>query len=128
MLRAITLAAAITFGVAAPCYAQSGLSRATLQSTDLPGTDYKALLTLTTIAPNAKAPRHTHPGIESSYIESGDGELMIAGEPNRHVASGDHFQIPPGVPHSIDAGGSGMKIVTTYVVQKDKPLATPAPQ
>jgi quercetin dioxygenase-like cupin family protein len=43
------------------------------------------------------------------------------------VKPGDAFQIPPETPH---AGGkpsdTGAKLVVTYVVEKGKPLASPA--
>jgi hypothetical protein len=61
--------------------------------------------------------RHTHPGIESAYVLEGGFELPIQGQPTRTIKPGDGFQIPPETPH---AGG------ITYVVEKGKPLASPA--
>jgi hypothetical protein len=33
--------------------------------------------------------RHTHPGIENTYVLEGSGELMIEGNPSRHLQTGD---------------------------------------
>jgi hypothetical protein len=49
------------------------------------------------------------------------------GQPTRIVKAGDAFQIPPYTPH---AGGKAsdvkVRVSTTYVVEKGKPLASPA--
>jgi quercetin dioxygenase-like cupin family protein len=40
---------------------------------------------------------------------------------------GDSFQIPPNTPHAGGAAGTAKsRLVITYVVEKGKPLATPA--
>jgi hypothetical protein len=36
--------------------------------------------------------------------------------------------VPTAVPHALKNGDSVTRIASTYVVEKDKPLATPAPQ
>src|SRR5665811_1469577 len=46
--------------------------------------------------------RHTHPGIESSYVLEGGFELPVQGQPTRMLKAGDGFQIPVETPH---AGG-----------------------
>ncbi len=73
-------------------------------------------------------PRHTHPGIESSYVLEGGFELPVQGQPTRILKAGDGFQIPPETSH--DGGKPGDKksrIAITYVVEKGKPLVSPAP-
>ena len=54
-------------------------------------------------------------------------ELPIEGQPTRTIKAGDGFQIPAETPH---AGGKPSdvksKILITYVVEKGKPLASPA--
>ena len=72
-------------------------------------------------------PRHTHPGIESSYVFEGGFELPIQGQPTRMLKPGDGFQIPPETPHA--GGKPGYKktrVAITYVVEKGKPLVSPA--
>ena len=71
---------------------------------------------------------HTHPGVEMSYLLEGQGTLKIAGQPDRVVSAGDSFSIPAEAVHSLTNTGPGaITMVTTYVVEKDKPLATPEP-
>ena len=71
---------------------------------------------------------HTHPGVEMSYLLEGQGVLKVQGQPDRTLASGDSFSIPAVTVHSLTNTGPGaLTIVTTYVLEKDKPLATPVP-
>jgi quercetin dioxygenase-like cupin family protein len=71
--------------------------------------------------------RHTHPGVESAYVLEGGFELPIEGQPTRMLKPGDGFQIPPATPHAGGkAGTAKSKILITYVVEKGKPLASPA--
>jgi quercetin dioxygenase-like cupin family protein len=75
----------------------------------------------------ATVARHTHPGIESSYVMEGKIELPVQGQPTRMLKAGDVFQIPPNTPH---AGGKASnpktRVMITYIVEKGKPLASPA--
>jgi quercetin dioxygenase-like cupin family protein len=79
------------------------------------------------LQPGGTIARHTHPGIESTYILEGSVEIPIEGQPTRSYKQGDHYQIPAGTPH---AGGkpseTKVRLATTYVVEKDKPLVSPA--
>lgn len=80
------------------------------------------------IAPGASAPRHTHPGDEISYVLEGEVELLVDGEPPRVVKAGEAFVVPAGKVHGARNGGSAsLRFVGVYVVEKGKPLATPAP-
>jgi len=92
-----------------------------------PAPGYVTLLVEATIEAGVKVARHTHPGIESSYVLEGGLELPIEGQPTRTIKAGDGFQIPAETPH---AGGKPSdvksKILITYVVKKGKPLASPA--
>ena len=58
-----------------------------------------------------------------------DGEmvLMVAGQPDKTVKSGESYQVPAGAIHDAKAGPKGAKVIATYVIEKGKPLATPAP-
>jgi quercetin dioxygenase-like cupin family protein len=72
--------------------------------------------------------RHTHPGIESSYVLEGGFELPVQGQPTRMLKAGDGFQIPPETPHAGGKpGDKKSRLATTYVVEKGKPLASPVP-
>ena len=71
---------------------------------------------------------HTHPGVEMSYILEGQGVLKVQGQADRTLAAGDSFSIPAVVVHSLTNTGQGtLTLLTTYVLEKDKPLATPVP-
>jgi quercetin dioxygenase-like cupin family protein len=105
-----------------------GFSRKILQRTEYPGDKYVCVLVQVDIEPNAIVARHTHPGVESSYIASGSSTLSVKGQPDRVLNAGDGFQIPPDVPHSVRNGPEKTVVVANYVVEKDKPLASPAPE
>ena len=71
--------------------------------------------------------RHTHPGIESAYVIEGGLDLPIEGQPIRTLKPGDGFVVPPNTPHAGGKNGDKKtKIASTYVVEKGKPLASPA--
>jgi quercetin dioxygenase-like cupin family protein len=112
-------------------YAQNpGLKRTMLQKSEFPGDKYATITALAEVAPGVSAGRHTHPGVESGYVVDGEAILMVEGQPDRPLKAGDSFLIPPGVPHDARNTSSDkpVKVVSTYVVEKDKPLATPAPK
>jgi quercetin dioxygenase-like cupin family protein len=105
-----------------------GLTRTILQKTEYPGDKYVSILAMVDIDANTMVARHTHPGVESSIVVAGGGTLAVKGQPDRVLKAGDGFQIPPEVPHSLRNGSEKSRIAITYVVEKDKPLATPAPE
>jgi quercetin dioxygenase-like cupin family protein len=117
----------VAAGVPAAHAQQTGLTRTPLQQVDFPD-KYATQSFLVTIAPKATVARHTHPGVEMAYVVAGEGILSVDGEPDREVKAGDSWAVPAGKPHGArNTGSKPMKLVATYVVEKDKPLATPAP-
>lgn len=108
--------------------AASGVKRTTLSQMDGPMPGYVTINMEVEIDAGVTVARHTHPGIESSYLLEGNLELPIEGQPTRMLKAGDGFQVPPNTPH---AGGKPSdkkaKLAITYVVEKGKPLASPAP-
>jgi quercetin dioxygenase-like cupin family protein len=111
----------------APPAAGGGVSRKILSQTDGPVPGYTTILVEATIEPGVTVGRHTHPGVESAYVLEGGFELPIEGQATREMKPGNAFQIPPETPHAGGKPGtSKTRILITYVVQKDKPLATPA--
>jgi quercetin dioxygenase-like cupin family protein len=94
---------------------------------DGPAPGYVTLLVEATIEPGVTIGRHTHPGIESAYVLEGGFELPIQGQPTRTIKPGDGFQIPPETPHAGGkSGDTRSRLLITYVVEKGKPLASPA--
>jgi quercetin dioxygenase-like cupin family protein len=111
----------------APPAASGGVTRKILSKTDGPAAGYETLLVEATIEAGVSVGRHTHPGIESAYVLEGGFELPVQGQPTRVIKAGDAFQIPPETPHAGGkAGEAKYRILVTYVVEKGKPLASPA--
>jgi len=116
-------------GVITEAEAQAaGLKRTILQKTELPDSKYVSVLALVELDAGANVARHTHPGIESAYLVDGGLELSVKGEPVKTVKPGDGFQVPPETPHAARNGDKPSKLIITFVVDKDKPLASPAPE
>jgi quercetin dioxygenase-like cupin family protein len=110
-----------------PPAATTGVTRKILSQLDGPAPGYVTISVEAEIAAGAMVARHTHPGIESGYIIEGSLELPVDGQPTKALKPGDAFQVPTGTPH---AGGRPSdrktRIAITYVVEKGKPLASPA--
>ena len=111
----------------APAATTPGVTRKILSQMDGPTPGYVTLLVEASIDAGTPVGRHTHPGIESAYVLEGGFELPIQGQATRMIKPGDAFQIPPETPH---AGGKApdakTRVLITYVVEKGKPLASPA--
>lgn len=124
-----TAVALVGAGSAGALMAQaSGLSRTLVGRADVSVPGREAVVARVEVAPGAKAGRHTHPGDEISYVIEGEATLLIDGEAPRVVKAGESFVIPAGVVHDAhNAGSTPTKLVGVYVVEKGKPLATPAP-
>ncbi|MBL6078987.1 cupin domain-containing protein [Belnapia sp. T18] len=103
-----------------------GVSRTMLGTIDYPGDGKVSILMTVELAPNAVIARHTHPGVESSVVMEGEVMLEVEGQPARTYKAGEGFQVPPGVPHAGRNGPATSKLAATYIVEKDKPLASPA--
>lgn len=116
-------------GVITEAQAQAaGLKRTILQKTEVPNTNYVTILAMVEIDAGANVARHTHPGVESTYVVEGGLELSVKGEPIKAVKAGDGFQVPAETPHAARNGDKLTKLIVTFVVDKDKPLASPAPE
>ncbi|MEG0149332.1 MAG: cupin domain-containing protein [Comamonas sp.] len=106
----------------------SGLSRTMVGKADVSVPGREAVVAKVEVAPGSRAGRHTHPGDEISYVTEGEVDLLIDGQPPRTVKAGESFVVPAGVIHDAhNASSAAVKLVGVYVVEKGKPLATPAP-
>lgn len=104
-----------------------GLTRKLLSQSDGPMPGYVTIIAEVEIEPGVMVARHTHPGIESGYVVEGAIDLPIQGQPTKSLKPGDGFQVPAETPHAGGKNGDQKtKIVSTYVVEKGKPLASPA--
>jgi quercetin dioxygenase-like cupin family protein len=111
--------------VAAPV---SALKREMVGRADVSVPGREAVIARVEVAPGGKAGRHTHPGDEISYVLEGEATLLVDGQPPRKVKAGESFVIPAGVVHDAHNDSKvPIKLVGVYVVEKGKPLASPAP-
>jgi quercetin dioxygenase-like cupin family protein len=76
--------------------------------------------------PGAVIGWHVHAGDEAGYVVSGTLVLKTRGQPDRTLNAGDTFFNPRGAVHSLMAApNSDGAVFSTWVVDKDKPLAEP---
>ena len=107
---------------------QAGFKRTVLQQVDISVPGREVITAVGEFQPGASPGRHTHPGEEVSYVLEGSVVLEQEGKPDRTVSAGQAFIIPAGIVHNATNKGTAVaKIVATYIVEKGKPLATPAP-
>ena len=106
----------------------SGLTRTMVGKADVSVPGREAVVAKVEVAPGSRAGRHTHPGDEISYVSEGEVDLLVDGQPPRTIKAGESFVVPAGVVHDAHNASSGtVKLIGVYVVEKGKPLATPAP-
>jgi quercetin dioxygenase-like cupin family protein len=125
MKRGVILVAAIL--AAGTTLAQApAIKRTVLQRSDV-GHNMEVVLGSAEIAAGGSTGRHTHFGVETGYVLAGTSVLEIEGEAPRTLKAGDSYLIPAGKVHNATAKEGEAKVLATYVVEKGKPLATPAP-
>ncbi|MGB7179600.1 MAG: cupin domain-containing protein [Xanthobacteraceae bacterium] len=103
---------------------QPAIKRTVLRSIDYPA-GYTTVTAIVEVAPGACSGRHTHPGIDSGYVMQGDFVLKIDGKPDQTLKAGDSYETSPQMPHD-GCSVSGTKLIDTFVIEKGKPLASPA--
>jgi quercetin dioxygenase-like cupin family protein len=109
--------------------APATIKRTILQHVDVPGSpNYETVTGIAEVAPNTVVGRHTHPGPETGYVIDGAMTLLIEGQAPLLLKAGDSYVIPIQAIHDIKTTDSGLKVLAVYIVEKGKPLASPAPQ
>ena len=104
------------------------IKRTPLQKVDVPGsTTHETITGIAEIAPNVNIGRHTHPGAEAGYLIDGSMTLIVEGKAPLALKAGDSYQIPVNAIHDAKSTEAGAKVLAVYVVEKGKPLASPAP-
>jgi quercetin dioxygenase-like cupin family protein len=104
----------------------SGLKRTILSRIDGPVPGYETIEAKVEAAAGTIIGKHTHFGIETTYILEGSLDLEIAGQGGKTYSKGDAFQVPAGAVHGGKTGDQPIVLSGVYVVEKGKPLATPA--
>jgi quercetin dioxygenase-like cupin family protein len=108
--------------------AQVGLERKIVLQQDLKMPGYETVVAEVTLAVGAREGRHTHPGTLIGYLLQGELTLEVEGQPTKVYKAGDAALIPAGVVHEgRNTGSVPTKVIATFIVEKGKPLSTPAP-
>ena len=129
MKKTMIAAGFAAFAIAGAVLAQqAGFTRTALQTQDLSIPGKVVVQARAEFEPGVAAGRHTHPGEEMGYVIEGQLELLIDGQPPKIIKAGEVFFVPAGLVHDgKNTGSSKAKVLATYVVEKGKPVATPAP-
>jgi quercetin dioxygenase-like cupin family protein len=120
---------AVVLVVTSAIWAQNpAVKRTVVKTGDISVPGREAVIANVEIAPGGSVGRHTHPGDEISYVVSGEGEILMEGKPPLKIKAGVGFVVPGGTKHDAhNTGTEPLKLIAVYVVEKGKPLATPAP-
>jgi quercetin dioxygenase-like cupin family protein len=117
----------VALGAAAAIAQQAGFTRTALLDQPLGDPAKHVVQARAEFMPNVSAGRHTHPGEEIGYVLEGTLLLEVDGQPPRTVKAGESFFVPAGVVHDgKNIGFGNAKVLATYVVEKGKPVASPA--
>jgi quercetin dioxygenase-like cupin family protein len=104
-----------------------GISRTDLQRHDLSVPGREVIQSRVDISPEAPFIRHTHPGEEIIYVIEGTLEYEVDGMPSTTLNEVDVLTVPAETVHAVRNVGAGNAAeLATYVVEKGKPLLSPA--
>jgi quercetin dioxygenase-like cupin family protein len=99
-----------------------------LQRHDIPGTGREGVTMAIEIPPGVSSARHSHPGEDFGYLIEGTIVLQVDGKPPLTVRAGEVFFTERGHIHSArNIGTTTARAVDTYIIDKGKPVVTPAP-
>lgn len=105
----------------APAFKRTELARH-----DLAIKDREAVVARGEFPPGVGIPKHTHPGDEVAYVLEGALTIELEGKPAVTVKAGETFFVPGGTVHfGKNAGKTPTVVISTYIVEKGKPLMTP---
>jgi len=121
----LALVGVIGVGVAIAGDAPSGIRRTELQRGAVPNSNYVTIVARTEIDKGASTGWHTHPGDEMTVVLTGSLTVQVKGQPDKVVKAGESFRVPAGIVHSGSATSENFTGTGVYVVESDKPLASP---
>jgi quercetin dioxygenase-like cupin family protein len=109
--------------------AQAQAQRTVLQHQDQSEVAGKEIILGTVVLPpGAAVGYHVHPGEEVGYIIKGSVTWKVRGQADKTLKAGDSFFNPRGSVHSIVSADSGdSTVISTWIVDKGKPMSTPVP-
>jgi quercetin dioxygenase-like cupin family protein len=106
---------------------QPAFKRTVLQQADISVPGREVVSAVAEFEPRATPGMHTHFGEEIGYVIEGTFLVEQTGKPPVTLQAGGSFLIPAGTVHNATNTGAGKgRILATYIVEKGKPLATPA--
>ena len=123
----LLLVASVGFAQTVTPPGKEPVKRTPLQKTEYPD-GHVIQMVLVEFEPGALVARHTHPGVETSYVLEGELQLAVEGKGPMVLKAGESFAVPASTPHEGKAGAMPTRVLVTYVVDKAKPVATPAPK
>ena len=126
----LVVVAALSLSAAAEEPKAPAPSRNILEKHDQSGVPGKEIVIGTATLPAGSViGYHTHPGDEAGYVVKGNLILKTQGQPDRALKPGDSFFNPRGAVHSlmVAPGSEGGLAVSSWIVDKGEPMATPVP-
>ena len=127
LAAALVLASLMMLGTPSS-QAQEGIKRTDLQTSNLSIPGREVVQQMVELQPGVVVAKHTHPGEEVTVVLAGTLLLEVAGKPAVTIHADQAFTVPPGVVHGVKNTGAGpVKLLATYIVEKGKPLRSPAP-
>ena len=132
MLKQITLVGALVSLVAAGLLlaqqpaGTAPIKRTLLQKADVPGTNLEIIYATVEIIPGFKAGRHNHPGVVIAHVVEGEFWIQFDGQPEQVLHAGESLTLPDRAVHNEGSTDRPLKLNVVYVVEKGKPLVSPA--
>jgi quercetin dioxygenase-like cupin family protein len=128
IIRVMAATTALVIAVLPAADAQIGLARKVLLQQDLTIPGYETLLAEVTLAVGGREGRHSHSGTLVAYMLEGELTLELEGKPTKILRAGESALIEPHQVHEgFNKGSIPVKALATFIVEKGKPLSTPAP-
>src|ERR1700746_3459909 len=94
----------VAFAGGAALAQQAAIKRTPLQKVEFPD-GFVSVSGIAEVPAGGAAGRPPHPGFELGSILEGEADLIVEGQPDRHLKAGDSYQIPLGVVHDAKVSG-----------------------
>lgn len=118
---------ALTVGSSADEASRPKMSVKLLMKTTVSGDESReAIVGMGEFPPGASTGRHTHPGDEYATVLEGELEILMDGQPTKHVKAGEAYHNERDVVHETrNAGSVTAKVVSTFVIARGQPISRP---
>lgn len=124
---AVSAFAAVSASVQSDAAPAPNVSRRVLLTQDLSIPNYQTAMVEVIIPAGGREGRHTHPGSAVVHVLEGSLTLDMEGVPSKTYQAGETLYIDTGKIHEgINNGTTRVKALASFVVEKGKPLASPA--